>query len=246
MSFPIASNLSSIPFITAEEMRYIDKWMINDLNINLSQMMENAGRALARFCSNLFFQGTAQGAKISVLTGGGGNGGGGMVAARHLSNWGADISVILTKPIEHLRHTTRHQHNILTKMNITMLNQSEINTLTGADLIIDALIGYSLKGPPWGDTENLIRLANQSNVPIVSLDIPSGIDATLGACYKSHIIASATLTLALPKIGLRLNKAQIAVGELYLADISVPPSLFKRLQYNIPPLFGKHEIIRLW
>jgi NAD(P)H-hydrate epimerase len=116
------------------------------------------------------------------------------------------------------------------------------------DLILDGLIGYSLRGAPQARIAELIRWANHRDTPTVSLDIPSGIDATTGTVYNPVIHAAATLTLALPKTGLRKSGVKEHVGELYLADIGVPPELYSNpaIGLEVGTLFAYHEVIRLW
>ena len=125
--------------------------------------------------------------------------------------------------------------------------EAEVN-LTSADLIVDALIGYSLRGAPRGAAAVLIREANALDAPVLSLDVPSGVDATTGTVYDPAVRATATLTLALPKRGLRTDAAREHVGELYLADIGVPPGLYGRppLGLDIGPLFAQDDILRVW
>jgi len=117
----------------------------------------------------------------------------------------------------------------------------------GADLVIDGLIGYSLKGAPRGAAADLIRWANGQGAPVLSLDIPSGLDATTGIAFTPCVRGTATMTLALPKEGLRAADAGQYVGELYLADISVPPALYASpsLRIEVGPLFAKEDVIRL-
>ncbi len=116
------------------------------------------------------------------------------------------------------------------------------------ELILDGLIGYSLRGAPAGLIGDLIRMANGYPAPILSLDAPSGIDATSGTAFNPAIRAVATLTLALPKEGLRAAGVADHAGELYLADISVPPALYGKppLHMKVGPLFAKEDVIRLW
>ena len=115
------------------------------------------------------------------------------------------------------------------------------------DLIIDGIIGYSLAGAPRGGAAKLIRWANQQNVPILSLDVPSGIDPNTGETFEPAIRATATMTLALPKSGLATAAARDAVGELYLADIGVPPGLYSEpsLNLSVGALFAEADVIRL-
>ena len=118
-------------------------------------------------------------------------------------------------------------------------------TLPHADLILDALIGYGLRGAPQGIVADLIRQANASGVPTVALDTPSGLDTTTGEVFDPCIRADATLTLALPKIGLLADTARAVVGELYVADISVPSRVYAALGIETPNLFAKAEIVHI-
>ena len=112
---------------------------------------------------------------------------------------------------------------------------------------MDGLIGYSLKGAPRAAAADLIRWANSQRAPILALDVPSGVDTTTGIAYDPAINATATMTLALPKEGLRAPDVEKHVGELYLADIGVPPSLYSepRLALKVGHLYAKSDIIRL-
>jgi len=114
-------------------------------------------------------------------------------------------------------------------------------------LVIDGIIGYSLSGNPRGASAELIRWANAMPAPALSLDIPSGLGATTGAASDSTIEAAATMTLALPKCGLREEPACRPAGELYLADIGVPPQLYERppLGLAIPEVFARCDLLRL-
>jgi NAD(P)H-hydrate epimerase len=115
------------------------------------------------------------------------------------------------------------------------------------DLVIDGLIGYSLKGAPRGITAELIRWANRSMSPVLSLDAPSGLDTTTGRIFDPVVRAVATMTLALPKEGLRAPRVSSVVGELYLADISVPAELYARepLSLEVGPIFARRDVVRL-
>ena len=108
------------------------------------------------------------------------------------------------------------------------------------------MIGYSLEGAPRGEAGTLIRWANGQAAPVLSLDIPSGVDTTTGTVFEPAIRATATMTLALPKEGLRVPGVDAHVGEIYLADISVPPELYARfLGIKVGSIFAQSEILRL-
>jgi NAD(P)H-hydrate epimerase len=121
-----------------------------------------------------------------------------------------------------------------------------VESVEAADLVLDGVIGYSLRGAPRGDARTLIDWANAQSSPVLSLDSPSGIDTTTGTVFDPAIRATATMTLALPKEGLRAPSVQAHIGELYLADISVPPELYKRfLGIDVGPIFARSDILRL-
>lgn len=222
-----------IAALTEQQMREVDRVMIEDLGIELMQMMENAGRNLAALALRRF-----KPASAIVLAGPGGNGGGGLVAARHLANRGVQVHVALSREADKLGGVPAHQLAILERMGIPSMHGST----TAADLVIDALIGYSLRGNPRGVTSDLIHWANQSGSAVLSLDTPSGLNVSTGEAAHPCIAATATMTLALPKVGL-LKAPQ--VGELWLADISVPPSVYEAFGMEVGNLFADDTIIRV-
>jgi len=236
-----------IPYLTTDQMREVDRAMIEDYKIELIQMMENAGRNLAHLARDRFLDGNPIGKHIVVMAGTGGNGGGALVCARRLHNYGATVRVYITRPDESFTPIPAHQLGILRQMGISIHNNSDMSNLDKIDLIVDGVIGYSLKGAPRGLASNFIYWANQSPAPILALDAPSGVDTTTGTIFDPAIKATATMTLALPKQGLRASGVDKHIGELYLADISVPPSLYLQLSLNLTVghIFAQSDIIRL-
>jgi NAD(P)H-hydrate epimerase len=232
---------SMIPAITTQQMVEVDRLMIESYGIKLIQMMENAGRNLAEL-TRLMLGGDVSGRNIAVLCGGGNNGGGGMVAARHLHNWGADVSIRPVFSSEKLKNVPAHQWEILQKIGIQGL---EIEQLGQVEIILDAIIGYGLAGDPHGLAAEWIDVANRSRIPILALDAPSGLNTTTGIPGNPCISATATLTLALPKIGLLEPAARRLVGNLYLADISVPPELYRQMGIHQPYVFSQDSIIKV-
>lgn len=224
---------AEVPCVTAEQMREVDRIVVEDLHLVLLQMMENAGRHLADAAVRRFGP-----ARCSILAGKGGNGGGGLVAARHLHNRGVDVRVVLGTPSNALSPAAAHQLDILTRMTVPI-----DDTPSSSDLVIDALIGYSLSGSPSGRVAELIHWANQQPSPVLSLDAPSGLDVTSGDAMDPCIYAAATVTLALPKCGLR--RAPLHVGELWLADISIPAMVYQQVGLDVPALFSTDGLIRL-
>jgi NAD(P)H-hydrate epimerase len=221
----------TLPALTTEQIREVDRVMVEELHIDLVQMMENAGRSLAQLAMDRFAP-----LAVTVLAGPGGNGGGGLVGARHLANRGCQVQVVLSDP-GRLTPVSAHQADILGRMGVHIVDQP-----LPADLVIDALIGYSLRGDPTGAAAELIAWANGQRAPVLALDTPSGLDLTTGAAGNPAIRATVTLTLALPKVGLLDTPL---AGELYLADISVPSLIYERMGIPVSGLFRQSTLLRL-
>ncbi len=243
--YPIFSD--DVPYLSTEQMREVDRIMIEDYGIELIQMMENAGRNLAHLARVRFLGGDARTTRVVVLAGTGGNGGGALVCARRLHNYGADVSVFLTAEDTRFRPIPAHQLAILRRMKLSIAQGDSMANAEKPDLIIDGVIGYSLSGSPYGTAATLINWANDNPAPVLSLDAPSGLDTTTGTIFDPAVRAAATMTLALPKEGLRAPEAASLVGELYLADISVPPELYAApgLALDVPSIFAESDIVRL-
>ena len=165
-----------------------------------------------------------------------------MVAARHLHHWGADVRVKLVGDQERLKEIPAHQWQTLQAIGLV----SEADpTLEKADLILDALIGYGLTRDPRPVVARWIDLANTANRLMLALDAPSGLDTTSGIPGMPCIRATATLTLALPKTGLLSPQAKPFVGDLYLADIGVPPELYRGLGLDFPQFFSEDMVVKI-
>ena len=233
-----------VPTVTTTQMQEVDRLMVAEHHVTLLQMMENAGRALATLARRML-EDDLEDRPIVVLAGRGANGGGGLCAARHLLNWGAAVQVVCSYPADAYQGAPAQQLAALQAVGAPLAWAEDGWELPPADLLIDAVIGYGLRGDPRGPARNLVQLANSSAAPILSLDTPSGVDTGSGQCYTPHIRAAATLTLALPKQGFRRADAAAACGDLYLADIGVPPELYAQLGIAAPRLFARSGIVRL-
>ncbi|MDJ0925054.1 MAG: NAD(P)H-hydrate epimerase [Acidimicrobiia bacterium] len=234
-----------VPYLTREQMIEVDRAMIEDIGIDLARMMENAGRSLAHLARARFLSGDPRSKTVVVLAGTGGNGGGALVCARRLHGWGADVRVAVTGGADRMRPVPADQLRILEGLGLSIV-LTDLPFAT-ADLIVDGIIGYSLQGAPRGRAAELIQWANDAAAPVLSLDTPSGLDTTSGTLHTPSVQATATMTLALPKEGLRSADAVWNVGELYLADISVPPQVYASppLNLELGPIFAESDILRL-
>lgn len=248
----------SLPTLSAAQMAEIDRIMLQDLGIGPLQLMELAGHAVASFAREHMLQRDPLGKRIVVLAGTGGNGGDGMVAARLLTAWGADVSVIVTRAVEDHAGIALHQLGILQRWGIPLVDGMTGTSLPdagaaargaargAADLIIDGVLGFSLEGDPRGTAAILIEAANDAAAPILAIDLPSGLNATTGEIGSPCIRAETTLTLALAKSGLGAEGAEVVTGDLWLADIGVPPAAYARIGIPLSALiFASRPFLRL-
>ena len=204
--------------VSVKQMTRVDEIAINEFGISLVEMMELAGSNLAV----LSIQYLKKGGKVLVLSGSGHNGGGGLVAARYLNDLDYDVSVFLTFP--KLKPTTKQQLDLLRNLPITIV--SKLPKLDKFELLIDSILGYNVKGEVREPIKSLIENINSSGVKTISLDLPSGINPDTGEPEGISVKATATLTLAAPKVGLLKPAATPYVGQLYLADIGIPKKVF--------------------
>ncbi|WP_216824759.1 NAD(P)H-hydrate epimerase [Salinigranum rubrum] len=224
-----------VPAVTADEMREIDRIAVGDVGPELLQMMENAGRTLAGLARSLTDE------TVVVLAGDGGNGGGGLCAARHLSNHGWDVRVVLDRPSDELTGAAATQYHVLKGTDATLgATGVESTGLSEAGLVVDAVIGYGLSGAPRGRGRDLVETANRAPSSVLSLDVPSGVDATTGETPGVAVAADVVLTLALPKTGL-----VGARGDLWLADIGIPREVYRRAGVEYDQPFSGETRVRL-
>ena len=227
-----------VPAVTAEQMREVDRIAVEEFGLGILQMMENAGRNLAQNVLDML-EGTS--GEITILAGAGGNGGGGLCCARHLHNRNHKVWVVLDGETARFKGAAQVQLQILRAAGLEPVEASGArDLLRRSQVAVDALIGYSLRGAPRGRTAELIGLCNRHAARVLSLDVPSGMDATTGEAPGVVVRADRTLTLALPKTGL-----QGVTGELFLADIGIPLGVFQRIGLSFEPPFGDRYWVRL-
>ncbi|MEP1612728.1 MAG: NAD(P)H-hydrate epimerase [Roseobacter sp.] len=239
-------QVAQLPEVNTQTMIEVDRMMMEDFQISLFQMMENAGRCLAITTRDIALGGAPEGKHVVVLSGGGGNGGGALTAARRLATWGANVTVVTAQAHTQMAEVPKVQLNILLGLeNVAQMSIEDINK--PVDVILDGLIGYSLNGAPGGTAATLINWANDNPAPTLALDVPSGYDAATGTIYEPAIRATATLTIALPKLGMQSTAVTDHVGTLYCADISVPPELYALLNPSIEigPFFSRSDIVKV-
>lgn len=220
-----------VPGVTGEEMRAIDRVAVEDVGLDLVRMMEHAGRGLAEAVLEL------DGGPVTVLSGSGGNGGGGLACARHLANREVPVRVHLTRDPAALEGVTAEQLRVLAAMDVPIVSSGPVEI---EGIAVDAVVGYGIEGAPRGRVKDLIEGIGDSRSPTVSLDLPSGVDATTGERPGVAVSPDLTVTLALPKTGLAAVD-----GDLRLVDLSIPAVVYERVGLEHEPPFGTEFAVRL-
>ncbi len=229
-----------LPILTAHEMALADRAAIEELRTGESRLMELAGRETARLIAGLFASDCdLQRHAFLVVCGKGSNGGDGFVAARHLLNLGANVDVVMAWPDSELSGVNLEVLNILRayrryneRLRICNLDQaSGIVRGTAYDAIIDAVFGTGFRLDPGhaqldGNAREAISLINTLNSATdsqtVSIDLPSGLDATTGQAASPCVRADHTITMAFLKTGFYQNEGPELCGEVQVAEISIP------------------------
>ena len=236
-----------IPAITAATMAEVDRVAV-EMGLDLLQMMELAGRSLAEVAREML-GGSAEGSRVVVMAGKGNNGGGGLVAARHLANWGARVEVALPVPPGDLAGAPAHQWTLLAAMGVAASGPRDAlegGRLADASEPPDRRPSGVQPERPAALTDRLhVTAANESGAQVLSLDLPTGLDATTGRVHELCIRAAATVTLALPKVGLAGGLDAGVVGALSLADIGIPAAVYERLGLAVGRPFARRSVVAL-
>lgn len=241
----------SVPAVSSDQMAEVDRLAVDVYGITLLQMMEQAGSHLASVAA-AEVGGDLKDRNFLVAVGPGNNGGGGLVAARHLANRGARCRVVMARPARRLSEAGQHQLATLLEMGVSCcmavydISDAEIGKeLATADLVIDAVLGYRGRGTPHDEVAALIERIVAAEDRMLSLDLPSGMDADSGAVGPLAIRSRATMTLALPKAGMLTDVGRERTGRMYLADIGLPAALYKRMDLTVEAPFSAGRIVRL-
>jgi ADP-dependent NAD(P)H-hydrate dehydratase / NAD(P)H-hydrate epimerase len=216
-----------IPLLTAEEMRLIDRTAIEGMKIPSLDLMEAAGRGVADAMDRRL--GPLEGRGVLVCCGRGNNGGDGFVVARRLKELGARPEVVVIGRLEDLSPDARVNAGRWEGVGGAtrfLDGDAEVEAFFDAprelEMAVDALLGTGSRGAPRGPIARAIRGLNALEVPLVAVDIPSGIDADTGAVPGDAVEADLTVTLAFPKRGHYLHPARARRGALEIVDIGIP------------------------
>ena len=187
--------------------------------------------------------------KIIVLCGGGNNGGDGLVVARILHNQGRDVEVYLAANPKDLKGDAKINYNAAIKFGVSVLPVQRFLTdplpLTPYPcLIVDALLGTGLNKDVRRPLSDVINKINELSLPVISIDIPSGISSDTGQIMGCAVKAKITVTFGLPKRGHYLYPGAEYSGDLYIEDIGFPHILTssEKIKVNLPQ---KEDIISM-
>ncbi len=214
--------------MTREEVRAFDSWAINTLGIPGVVLMENAGRS----CAELIIEKLKSIAKpkVCIFCGTGNNGGDGYVIARHLINNGFEVLVIISGDIGKIKGDAKINLDILRALGqkVEQLKPTDDNIehkvetfTTGADMLVDGLFGTGLKGQVKDGYKRLIDSINAQKIPVLAVDIPSGLDCDTGRPLGVAIKAQYTVTFVAVKKGFKYSDANLYTGDIYVASIGV-------------------------
>ena len=208
-------------------MKSLDQQAIDNVGIPALCLMENAGRAVADEAARMFRARRSSGRCVCVVCGSGNNGGDGLVAARHLLNKGFKVYIFLAENVARLSAESRINYRVVKKLKIPCLKWDSRGRqmLCRSDLIIDAIFGIGLSRPVEGFYRQVIEAVNGFGRPVLSVDVPSGLDATSGNVMGACVKATVTATLAYPKQGLFIGDGPHYAGRVIVVDIGIPYSI---------------------
>src|ERR687892_1979883 len=221
--------------LNAAQMRDADRQTIDEIGIPSLVLMENAGRQVVA-ALEAAYEPQLNG-RIAVLCGRGNNGGDGFVVARTLLQRGVDCAVFVIGVVAEVRGDARVNLDILGRLGITVVEINDEQTwelhfseISQCALIVDAIFGTGLKSALGGMMETVVADVNASGIPIVSIDLPSGMSADTPHLVGDCIDASMTVTLAAPKLPLVLPPGETHAGDVVIADIGIPPDVLDGLE----------------
>lgn len=221
--------------LTAAQMREADRYTIDEIGIPSLVLMENAGRQVVAAIESTY-ESKLDG-RVAVLCGRGNNGGDGFVVARTLLQHGIETSVFVIGALADVRGDARTNLDILGRLGVTVVEVSDeqswdlhFSEISQCALIVDAIFGTGLKSGVAGMMETVIADVNASEIPIVSVDLPSGLSADTPHLIGDCIDASMTVTLAAPKLPLVLPPGEAFAGDVVIADIGIPYEVIDGLE----------------
>jgi NAD(P)H-hydrate epimerase len=220
--------------LNAAQMREADRRAIDDIGIPSLVLMENAGRQAVAAMEAMYSDLSDR--RVGVLCGRGNNGGDGFVIARTLAQRGVDVAVYVIGRVADVRGDARVNLEILGRLGLTVVEVSDsqawelhFSEVSDCTLIVDAIFGTGLSAPVSGFIESVITDVNTSGIPVVAIDLPSGLSADSAETIGPSIEAGLTVTLAAPKLPLVLPPGETRAGDIVIADIGIPGDVLEHV-----------------
>ena len=220
--------------LNAAQMREADRQTIDEIGIPSMVLMENAGRQVVAALEAAYDD--LQDRQIAVLCGPGNNGGDGFVIARTLHQRAVDVAVFVIASMAGIKGDARLNLEILGRLGLTVVEISDaqawdlhFSEISQCDLIVDAIFGTGLKSPLAGMMETVAADVNASGIPVIAVDLPTGLSADHAEPIGDCIRAGMTVTLAAPKVPLVLPPGEAQAGNIVVADIGIPPEVIDNL-----------------
>ncbi len=206
------------PLLEAPRMREVDRWAIEERGIPSLDLMERAGEGVAQSVERLVPDGP-----VAVVCGKGNNGGDGLVVARLLRHATRDVTVVCVGAPDELSHDARaNLERLPGPPPLPLSEPAAHDAIRNAEAIVDALLGTGFAGVPRGHLSEAIEVVNAAGKLVVSVDVPSGVDASTGVVGGAAIKADCTVTFHLGKPGLWIHPGKAYAGEVVTIDIGIP------------------------
>ncbi len=220
--------------VTSSQMRNIDKKTIEGLGIPGLELMEETGKGTALVAKQMLRD--PQNKEVIIFCGRGNNGGDGFVVGRYLSFWGAEVKFFLTAKKDEVKGDAKVNLEKAVDLDlpiVEILKKEQIPSRIKAHLIVDALFGTGFIGEIKGYMKDVIEKINSSGIPVLSVDIPSGLHADTGEFSGPCVKANRTVTMALPKIGHFFFPGKEMSGKVSVVDIGVPQNVVEEENINL-------------
>lgn len=208
------------PLLDAEQMRAADRWAIEQQGVPSLDLMERAGAGVAAEVERV-----APDGPVAVVCGKGNNGGDGLVVARLLRERAREVRVVCACDPNELSGDARANLQRLPGLPPLRLGDGSAEgrpALEQASVIVDALLGTGFQGAPRGEVAQAIEAVNRAGAPVVSVDVPSGVDASTGVVLGTAVHARSTVTFHAAKPGLWIEPGKRHAGAVHTVDIGIP------------------------
>lgn len=209
---------STMKAVSSSEMQELDRRTIADIGVPSIVLMENAGRNVSDVAVDML--GSNSRKKVAIFCGPGNNGGDGFVAARYLARQGIEVEVYVIGKKSKIKNDPKINLGILEKLGVEA-EEFLSSTKVHCDLIIDAIFGIGLKGEIRGTARDIIKNLDGYGIPILSVDVPSGLDADTGEVLGYAVKAKKTVTMQFPKKGFYINKGPEHTGDVVVVDVGI-------------------------